>query len=169
MKRLYFLTDSLDSAEAISTDVHNIGVSDWNFHVMSRNEAGLYKRHIHSSTVYQDNNVVRQAERGGLIGGLIGAVLVVVSNFSPSMELSIGATLGLILFFMFAGSWFGGFIGIQQENYKVRKFHDALEQGRYLVMIDVKASELHRVEEMMVQKHSEAQHGGVGSTLILPF
>lgn len=169
MKRLYFITDSLDSAEAISEDVHSIGISDWNFHVMSRNEAGLYKRHIHSSNIYHDNNILRQAERGGLFGALVGAVLVVFSNFSGSVELSLGATLGMIFFLMFTGSWIGGFIGIQQENYKVAKFHDALDLGKFLVMIDVKPDQLHMVEDMMVEKHSEAQHGGVGSTLILPF
>jgi hypothetical protein len=169
MKRLYFITDSLDSAEAISDDVHKVGVKNWNFHVMSRNEAGLYKRHIHSSNIYHDNNILRQAERGGMFGALIGAVLVVASNFMPSIDLGIGSTLGLILFLMFTGSWFGGFIGIHQENYKVSKFHDALDLGKYLVMIDVKADKMHLVEDMMIEKHSEAQHGGVGSTLILPF
>lgn len=169
MKRLYFITQSLDSAEAISEDVHKMGVKNWNFHVMSRNEAGLYKRHIHSSNIYHDNNVLRQAERGGLIGALLGAVLVVISQLTPAIELNLLATMGLIFFLMFTGSWFGGFIGIHQENYKVSKFHDALDLGKFLVMIDVKADNMHLVEDMMVEKHSEAQHGGVGSTLILPF
>lgn len=169
MKRLYFITDSLDSAEAISNDVHKVGITDWNFHVMSRNEAGLYKRHIHSSNLYHDNNVLRQAERGGLLGALFGAVLVVFGNFTGSMELSMWATISMIFFLMFTGSWFGGFIGIQQENYKVTKFHDELDLGKYLVMIDVKPDQLHLVEDMMVEKHAEARHGGVGSTLILPF
>lgn len=169
MKRLYFITDSLDSAETISDDVHEIGISDWNFHVMSRNEAGLYKRHIHSSTIYQDNNVLRQAERGGLLGAMFGAVAVVLSNFVGGIELSLTGTLGMIFFLMFSGSWFGGFVGVQQESYKVSKFHDALDLGKYLVMIDVKADQLHMVEDMMVAKHAEAQHGGVDSTLILPF
>ncbi|NQZ11001.1 MAG: hypothetical protein HRT35_27930 [Algicola sp.] len=169
MKRLYFITQSLDSAEKISDDVHNMGVKDWNFHVMSRNEAGLYKRHIHSSNIYHDNNILRQAERGGLIGAFVGASMVLVSNFSPSIDFSIFSTLGVIVFLMFIGSWFGGFLGIHQESYKVAKFHDALDLGKFLVMIDVSAKNMHLIEDMMIEKHSEAQHGGVGSTLILPF
>ena len=169
MKRLYFITDSLDSAEAISEDVHAMGVSNWNFHVMSRDEAGLYKRHIHSSNIYHDNNVLRQAERGGLFGALTGALMVIITNFTTPFDMNLMSTLGMIFFFMFAGSWFGGFIGVHQENYKISRFHEALDVGKYLVMIDVKAANMRLIEEMMVEKHSEAKHGGVGTTLVLPF
>lgn len=169
MKRLYFITDSIDSAESISDDIHELGVKDYNFHVMSRNEAGLYKRHIHSSNIYHDNNIVRQAERGGLLGALLAAVAVVTATMVLKVEVNFLATLGLIGFLMFSGSWLGGFIGIQQENYKVEKFHDCLEEGKYLVMVDVKPDRMHLIEDMMITRHSEATHGGVGSTLILPF
>ena len=169
MKRLYFITDTLDSTESISNDIHKLGITDYNFHVMSRNEAGLYKRHIHSSNIYHDNNIVRQAERGGLFGALLGALTIVISIFAFGFEINFLATLGLIGFLMFSGSWLGGFVGIHQENYKIEKFHDSIEQGKYLVMVDVTPDRMHLVEDMMITRHAEARHGGVGSTMILPF
>lgn len=169
MKRLYFITHSLNSAESISHDIHQLGISNYNFHVMSRNAAGLYKRHIHSSNIYHDNNIVQQAERGGLLGAVLGVLVLFVASFMFKADISLLATLGMIGFLMFIGSWIGGFIGIHQENYKVEKFHDCLEQGKYLVMIDVKPDEIHLVEDIIITRHKKTEHGGVGSTVILPF
>lgn len=169
MKRLYFISHSLDGAEAISNDVHRVGISDYNFHVMSRNEAGLYKRHIHSSNIYHDNNIVRQAERGALFGAVFGVCMFMIASTMFNMSVSFLATIGMIGFMVFIGSWLGGFIGMHQENYKIAKFHDYLEQGKYLVMIDVKPDEMHLVEDLIIDKHKQVEHGGVGSTVILPF
>ena len=52
MKRLHFISHSIDGAEAMSSDVHKVVNSDYNFHVIIRNEVALYKRHIHSSNIY---------------------------------------------------------------------------------------------------------------------
>ncbi len=169
MKRLYFTTDNLDSAESISDDVHEIGVTDLNFHVMSKNEAGLYKRHIHSTNIYHENNILQQAERGGLIGASVGALLVIIANFTGAMIINLPTTMASILFLMFTGSWFGGFIGIHQQNYKISKFHNELDVGKYLVMIDVKKTDIERVEQMMAERHQEARFSGIDSTVIAPF
>ncbi|MFT5163051.1 MAG: hypothetical protein ACI9FJ_001632 [Alteromonadaceae bacterium] len=169
MKRLYFTTESLDSAEAISDDVHKEGISDWNFHVMSKDEAGLYKRHIHSTNIYHENNILQQAQRGGLIGASVGAMLVIITNFSSIGIVSLPTTLAMILFLMFSGSWFGGFVGIHQQNYKISKFHDDLQMGKYLVMIDVKKVDVKKVEHMMEESHHEAKYNGSGSTMVAPF
>ncbi|NJD06768.1 MAG: hypothetical protein FIA97_09770, partial [Methylococcaceae bacterium] len=68
MKRLYYLTDDIESCAGISRDLHEAGISDWNFHVLGKDEAGLYKRHIHSAGYLHKLDIVRDAERGGLIG-----------------------------------------------------------------------------------------------------
>ena len=55
MKRLYYLTDTLDSVSKISTNLHQDGITDWNIHVLSKDEAGLYHRHVHSAHLFQQN------------------------------------------------------------------------------------------------------------------
>jgi len=171
MKRMYYLTDTIDSAEQISTDLHSVGITHWNFHVLSKDEAGLYKRHIHSANYLQKLDVVRDAERGallGLLGGIYTAIYISTSDpFGPNPGgLAYLTAIGFITLF---GAWVGGLAGLAKENQKIARYHDAIEAGQYLIMIDVKAAEESRVRHLMSEKHPEAAFKRVGSTFINPF
>ncbi len=171
MKRMYYLTGDIDSAEQISADLHQAGVSDWNFHVLSKDEAGLYKRHIHSANYIQKLDIVRNAERGamlGLLGGIYTAIYISTSDpFGANPGgLAYVTAIGFITLF---GAWAGGMAGLSKENQKIAGFHDAIEAGHYLIMIDVKAEEEGRVRRLMRDKHPEAEFKRTGSTFINPF
>ena len=38
MKRLYYLSPTIDSAEQVSNDLHEKGITDWHFHIVSKDE-----------------------------------------------------------------------------------------------------------------------------------
>jgi hypothetical protein len=170
MKRLYYITRSLDSTESISRDLHEEGISDWNFHVLSKDEAGLYKRHIHSANYLHKLDLIRSAEVGGLIGlgfGLaLAAAIMATSYFGDSLHWLV--YVGIVAVVAMFGTWAGGIWGLGHENYKIRKFHGALEAGRYLVMIDVHRDEKNAVKAVMARLHPEAQLMGVDSTWVNP-
>lgn len=171
MKRLYYLTDNIESTEQISKDLHAEGISDWNFHVLSKDEAGLYKRHIHSANYLQKLDVIRNAERGAMLGFVassLTALWVMTSEpfGSQTNGLVYVAIFGFITLF---GAWTGGMVGLAKENQSIAQFHDAIEAGRFLIMIDVKAGEEGRLRELMVRRHPEAEFKSVGSTLVNPF
>jgi hypothetical protein len=69
MKRLYYLSSSIESVEQVSNDLHEKGITDWNFHIISKDEAGLYSHHLHSASLIQRTDVVRFVERGLISGG----------------------------------------------------------------------------------------------------
>jgi hypothetical protein len=78
MKRLYFLTDDIDKAEQISNELHREGISDWNFHVMSKDAAGLKRHHLHSTNVLlHEKDTVRAGERGAMLGVAISCLIVI--------------------------------------------------------------------------------------------
>jgi hypothetical protein len=171
MKRLYYLTESIDSAEEISNDLHQAGITDWNFHVLSKDEAGLYKRHLHSANYLQKLDIVRNGERGAMIGF---AVAILVTWYVVSAEpfgsqlngMVYAAIFGFITLF---GAWMGGLVGLSRENQKIAEYHDEIESGKFLIMVDVKAEEEDKVREAMARRHPEAQFKRVGSTFINPF
>jgi len=171
MKRMYYLTDTIDSTEQIARDLHDAGISDWNFHVLSKDEAGLHKRHIHAANYIQKLDIVRNLERGALVGLLCGLVGMFYLNSAqpfgpnPSAMAYFTVLLTLTLF----GAWTGGMAGLGVENQKIARYHDALEAGKYLLLIDVKAEEEGRVRALMGRKHPEAQFQRTGSTFINPF
>ncbi len=171
MNRLYYLTPSLDSAEKISIDLHDEGIRDWNFHVHCKNEAGLYKRHVHSSNYIQKLDVIRFWERGAMLGFVVALIVIayciVAQPFGPGITgLAYVTIFGFITLF---GGWVGGLVGIEIENQKLVQYHEAIELGKYLVLIDVASSEEEKVKNLMNNKHPEAQFKRVGSTMINPF
>lgn len=172
MKRLYYLTQSMESTQSISDDLHNSGVTDWNFHVLSKqNESGLYRRHIHSANLTHKSDIVHSAERGAIIGFVFGILLAWFLSNVPvfGIPISGSAPYFVILFGLMFGGWFGGFLGIQTENYKIKRFHDQLEIGRYLIMIDVEVGQEQLVRDIMNSKHPEARYYTDGSSVITPF
>jgi len=171
MQRLYYLTGNLDSTEQISIDLHQAGVSDWNFHVWSKDEAGLYKRHIHSANFLQKLDVVRFAERGALIGFLgalaVTGYVIATDPFGPqSGGLLYVAIFGFITLF---GAWVGGLTGLAKENQKIAAYHEEIEAGKYLILIDARRAEADQVRALMASKHPEAVYLRTGSTLVNPF
>ncbi len=171
MRRMYYLTHSLDSTAQISNDLHQEGITDWNFHVLGRDEAGLYRRHIHSANYLQRLDIIRNAEQGAILG-FIGALLttgyvIIAEPFGANQSgLVYVAIFGFITLF---GAWAGGLVGIAKENQKIAQYHDEIESGKFLIMIDVLAGDEERVQSLMAQKHPEAQLKQIGSTFINPF
>ena len=85
MYRMYYLTDGIESAEAIEQDLISQGVDLSHIHVISHHEDEEKIHHLHSGSYFMRRNIVQSAQRGlmmGLIGGLlIGEILVGVDYF----------------------------------------------------------------------------------------
>lgn len=171
MKRLYYLTTNLDSTEQIAKDLTRKGVSDWNFHVLSKDEAGLYKRHVHSANLIQKSELVRYAERGAMVG-FIAAVLatgyvIMAAPFGPHINNLVYLTIfGFITLF---GAWVGGLTGLATENQKISQYHDDIEAGKHLILIDARREDEDEVKHLMATKHPEARYLRTGSTFVNPF
>lgn len=172
MKRMYYLTSNLDSTEQISRDLHEEGITDWNFHVHCMDEAGLYKRRIHSANYIHKLDIVRYGERGAIVGFLIGiaavAYVITAQPFGPEGATTL-AYVALCGFLTLFGAWVGGLAGLSHENQKIAMFHEEVERGKYLLLIDVRPDEEEKVKSLMARKHPEADLKRTGSTFINPF
>lgn len=167
MKRFYYLTSHIDSAEQIAEDMHKEGITDWNFHVLSKDKTGLYKRHVNSANYYQEFDLVHSALRGTIIGVVTGlAVALTVNYFSGYAALSMPL---LLLIGALFGAWLGGLLGLSHENYKIARFHEEIEAGKYLIMLDVHKDEEATIRSVMHRHHPEAVMSGEDTTLINPF
>ena len=61
----------------------------------------------------------------------------------------------------FFGAWAGGFIGISNDNHHISRFHDALEEGDTLLMVDAyDESEETQLKQLMHTRHMEASYEG---------
>lgn len=169
MKRLFYLTRSMDSVQEISDDLHKQGVTDWRFHIISKDEAGLYKHHLHSGTVLEKTDLARFMERGAIIGALLGVAVVGVLALIIGFDWPLPAWIALFLFSIIAGAWLAGFGGITNDNYRVRHFRDDIEAGKHLVVVDVPKKHVKEMEQLMAKNHPEAELQGEDTSFNRPF
>lgn len=170
MKRLYYLTNDITVAEEVSTLLHANGVSDWDFHVLSKDEAGIKKHHLHSATPIHELDILRSGERGLIYGAILAVIMVfLVGQFTPWFEMfGLLGVFGIGLITIAFSTWLGGFVGMQTENYKIRRFHDAIESGSYLLMVDVSKQQKDDIESLLADKQ-DVYKAGEDSTLVMPF
>ena len=155
----------------ISDDLIDLGIADWFVHVISKDEAGLKKEHLHSANWLETHDLLRDGFIGanlGFIAGVAAAGAVMfLKPFGPE-------TPGVVYFFLvfvatLFGAWVGGLTGIDSENRKLRRFHDDIEAGKYLLLIYSPKGHGEEVKAMMNNKHPEARHVATDSHFINPF
>ena len=136
MKCMYYLAPTLDETHRISDDLHDAGVNDWFLHVVSKDEAGLKREKLHSSNYLETLDLIRDGFIGaniGFIAGVIGTgMLMYFQPFGPNVPNFV--YLILIVVATLFGAWEGGLFGVDSENQKLKRFHDEIEAGQYLLL-----------------------------------
>jgi hypothetical protein len=171
MKCLYYLAPSLPTTHDISEHLHGVGVRDFYLHVVAKDERGLRQQHIHSANYLETLDVLRDGYIGAAIGfvcGLVGiGLLTYFRPFGPNVPLYVYIIL-LAAATLF-GTWVGGLTGVDNENKKLRKFHEAIEAGQFLMLVYVRKHQEAAVRELMQKNHPEAVLAGVDTHFINPF
>jgi hypothetical protein len=171
MKCFYYLAPTLDSTHQISDDLHGVGVLDWFLHIIAKDEAGLKREHLHSSNYLETTDIIRD----GLIGANLGFIIAVIAAglvmmlepFGPETPKMVYFAV-VVVFTMF-GAWVGGLTGIDKENKKLKRFHDDIEAGKYLILIYAGKEKEDVIREMMREKHSEARLVAIDRHILNPF
>ena len=173
MKCIYFLTSTLSSTHDVSDDLHEVGVKDFYLHVISKDECGLKKQHIHSSNYLETLDVVRDGFIGaalGFVAGLVGiSLLMYFDPFGPTVEVPNYVYAILVGAATLFGAWSGGLAGVGTENKKLTCFHDDIAAGKYLILVYVRKHQEATVRKMMKERHPEAELVAVDSHFINPF
>lgn len=171
MPRLYYLANDLHTCEVVERTLREAGISDWNFHVVSRDELGLFQHRIHAATTYQRLDVVHAGERWGLAGaglglllGLLGLALQPLAWPVDGLTVFLTTLVGALF-----GAWRGALLGLSRDCYKIARFSDDLAAGRHLLMVDVNDDNRSRVRELMSVRFPSVEFSGRDTILITPF
>jgi hypothetical protein len=171
MKCYYYLSPTLAETASVTEDLRQSGVDDWFIHIISKNEAGLSRRRLHSGNYLEKMDFLREGLIGGAMGLLIGlagaGLLAWFEPFGPNVPMI--AYLGVIAVFTLHGAWQGGLVGISTENKKLQRFHHDIEQGKYLILVYAQESEEQKIHATMARLHPDAQYVGVDSQFYNPF
>lgn len=171
MKCFYYLAPTLKSTQQISNDLQAVGVMDWFLHIIARDEAGLKREHLHSSNYLETTDLLRD----GLIGANIGFILAVIAAGAVWFFEPFGPETPKVMYFFVVvvftlfGAWVGGLTGIDKENKKLRRFHDDLEAGKYLILIYARKEQEEAIRDMMRAQHPEARLAAIDRHFLNPF
>lgn len=173
MKCIYFLSSTLKCTQDVSDDLHEVGVEDFYLHVISKDECGLKKQRIHSSNYLETLDLIRDGLIGAVLGltaGMIGVwLLMYFKPLGPDFEIPTLVYALLVGAATLFGAWEGGLTGIATENNKLKRFHDDIAAGKYLILVYVRKHQEAAVRKLMAERHSDCELVGVDSHFINPF
>ena len=171
MKCLYYLAPTLDSTHQVSDDLHAAGVNDFFLHVITKDESGLKKQHIHSSNYLETLDLTRDGLIGAAVGFIVGllgiAWVMYAAPFGPGVPALV--YVALVAVATLFGAWEGGLAGIATKNRKLAKFQHDIDAGRYLILIYARKNKGAAVRAMMRDRHPEAELVAADKHFINPF
>lgn len=170
-KRLYYLVHDADHADRIAKALKQFDVHYDNYHLLSKDEDSINRRNLHGASILESSDLVHMGERGALIGGVVGflfaLMLVIIDPFQGQM--GFGGFLAAFIIITCFGAWSGGIGGISSRNYKTRKFQKAIDNGHYLMLIDVLETKEKSIRQYMRKQFKNAHFAGTDKTATNPF
>ena len=157
MRRLYMLLPELESCLAIVEELRESGVPDSHLHVVANLSCEL--ENLPRATLWQKTELAHGIEIGtglGGVAGLLGGLLAL--SFPPAGLVSGG---GAVLASTAAGAGFGALASAMMKshepNHRLHDYHDQIEAGKILLMVDVPRSEVEQTRASILQHHPEAR------------
>ena len=171
MKTMYYLASTLGSTQSIANELHRASVKDWFIHIVSNDESGINKQHLHSSNYLETLDLVRDGVIGAIFGLLIGILVAsLIAYLQP-----LGGTLPNIIYLLIIGVmtlfglWEGGLAGIASKNRKLAEFDQDIADGKYLILIYTTKKNESRIQYIMAHKFPGAKLAAKDSHFLNPF
>lgn len=164
-RRIYVICPNLQSAQQTMNDLLIARIDERHIHVLARRGASM--EGLHEANVLQKTDLVHGAGLGLLIGGAAGVLLGAFVVLRPPD----GVTLQLVTILLtalggaFFGTWVSSMVGAGVPNTKLLAFAKDIEEGRYLMMIDVPARRVDEIQSLLEMRHPEDRRGGVEPTI----
>jgi hypothetical protein len=164
MKRIYFLAPSIKITKKIVNDLLLARVDVGHIHVLAKREIPLGD--LPEASFLQKSDIIPALERGVAVGGLTGVLLGLIVMAFPG-ELVVGG--GLILAAALAGAGFGAWVssmvGSSIGNRQIERFAVDIENGKFLMMVDVPSKRVEDIEQLVKGRYPEAVCEGTEPTM----
>jgi hypothetical protein len=156
MKRLYFTAPTVDSAKAIVHELLEKDVPENHIHVIARE--GTPMEDLPEAGLRDRSDIIPALERGAAIGGTAGALAGLAAVTVPGLGVvGGGAILALAAAGTGVGAWASSLMGISTPNSRLKRFHEAIEHGQLLMLVDVPRDHVDEVKELVRSHHPEAE------------
>lgn len=163
MERYYFITDDLDDLEAVEMELESCGVATPQIHVLSASDREVAMHQLHEVHPFMKTDVVHWGLRGACFG-VVAMLLVLAFAYFSGLAAATSWVPFVFLAIVLLGfcTWEGGFFGFQVPNREFRRFQDALQEGKHILLVDLKPSEVPVLERVSAH-HGKLLPAGKGA------
>jgi hypothetical protein len=160
MHRLNFLMPDITVTHNLVNELLLSHVEERHIHVIAKE--GTPMEELPEASLLQKSDFIPAVERGLALGAATGVIVGLVAMTFPPVGLSIG---GGALFAIGAagagvGGWLASMVGVSVPSTRLKKFEDAIKDGEFLVLVDVKRDRVNEIEALVKKHHPEADIEG---------
>jgi len=157
MSRLLYKSDKLKHVQATYEDLKAHGIKDSDLHVIAKKQGKVMRRGLNTANFWYKTNVLNGSFKGFIVGTVIG-LLIATTLYNMQALNGLYSTFGFVattILLSGFGTWLGGLLGLESKNYKLRRYYDLVEEGKYVVLMDVKERNLKPVVQSIHQNHPQ--------------
>ncbi len=159
MRRIYFLTPSIEVTHKIIDELRSLGFKDHHLHVLAKRDTPL--QDLPEANELQKTDFLAAVERGAALGATTGLLTGLVGLRFAGFAIAGAPVLGILLFGGTIGAIMSGLAGLQVGNSKVRQFEEAIEKGDLLVMVDIAKDRIDEISKLIKKHHPQAEFEGI--------
>lgn len=140
LTRYFFIGTDLGDLERFEQDLERGGIVTPQIHVLTQDEGDAdRRRHLHQVTPFMKKDVVHSTLIGAGVGLCLAGLAIVATVLAGWQETEAGWIPFVFLAIALLGfcTWLGGFLGIQTTNVHVKRFDEALAQGKHVFFVDL--------------------------------
>lgn len=165
MKQHHYLFDSLDDLQRACLDLEEMNVPHERLYVAHKSHLSLEKRHLNDIGEVGETDLIHSGLRGVLVGLVASACAVSATWFALGHHELGGVITGFVgLVALGFCTWVGGLVGASHDNWRLSPYHDQIEQGKSLLLVDLAPEQEMEVTRFMAAIHREGRHTGESSS-----
>ncbi|AEJ03058.1 putative transmembrane protein [Nitrosomonas sp. Is79A3] len=160
MRRIYFLAPDIAVTKRVVDDLILARIDEKHIHVIAKRNTPL--EDLPEATLLQKSDFVPAVEQGLAVGGSTGMLAGLIAIMLPpaSTVIAGGILLATTVVGASVGAWVSGMVGMSIGNRRIKEFEDAVEAGKFLVLVDAPTSRLKEIEERIKQHIPQAEIEG---------
>jgi hypothetical protein len=160
-RRLYVICPDLQAAQQTMNDLLLARIDERHIHALATRGAPMDG--LHEANVLQKSDLVHGAEAGLVLGGIGGVLLGVLLLLMPpaGFKLQLVTVLITALGGALFGTWASSLVAASVPNTKLLAFAKDIEEGKYLMMVDVPFRRVEEIQKLLRKRHPEDKDGGV--------
>lgn len=159
MRRIYFLVPDIGTTHKIVDELRAEGIEERHMHILAKRDTPLGDLPEAGVTIKTD--FIPAVERGAALGGTAGLLAGLIGLRFAGFAIAGGPVLGILIASASIASLAAGLIGMSLGNSRLKKYEQAIEQGEFLLLLDIPKDRIDTISKLIIKHHPEAEFEGM--------